>query len=290
MRQWNAAMVLTLGVILSIFSIGCSQRDRSPAIGGTWTRFDFQGNRFVLDLDPAAGNYMIDYTADGRWDVKGECVFTDGQITFADTAGEQRCPETKGIYAYFLDEDFDENMLHLWLAEDSCSGRAWVMPGVWLAENYEELMKRFDQAIAADSTDREAYYHRGRLWAAMRENEKAFGDLDAAIKLGLERAEAYAGRGFARVWISRDYEGALADYDRAIELDPAMAEAYLQRGRIKLELDQKRAACLDWEAAFELGYLAVEKLMRHHCRYILKDRYLKGRYPKRRSTQEKQPQ
>ena len=88
------------------------------------------------------------------------------------------------------------------------------------------------------------------------------------------------------MWISRDYEGGWADYNRAIELDPGLAKAYIQRGRIKLALDKKYAACKDWEAAFELGYAAAEKLMLDHCRYLLKDRYLKGRYLKKKSSQE----
>jgi tetratricopeptide (TPR) repeat protein len=290
MRKWNIIPLLMLEVIFVISLNGCSRRNESSAIGGTWVRFDFQGNRFVLTLDPQARSYAIDFKEDGQWDVVGECTFSDGQITFVDTAGAQRCPEMKGVYTYFLDEDLDGHMLHLWLDEDSCSGRAWVMPGDWLAENYEELVEQFSRAIAADSTDQEAYYRRGRMWVAMRENEKAFQDLNRAIELGLERAEAYAGRGFARLWISRDYQGGLADYDRAIELDPSLAKAYVQRGRIKFEQDNKRGACEDWEAAFELGFLAAEKLMRHYCRYILKDRYLKGKYPGRKSEQGKQPQ
>ena len=290
-RPYGILIFLSLSVIAGVLLMtGCSERKTASKIGGTWVRFDFQGNRFVLDLDPSAWTYAIDYTADGRWDVRGECSFDNGKVAFVDTSGEQRCPETRGIYTYFLDDDLGESMLHLWMDQDSCSGRAWVMPGDWLTVDYEQLVDRLSQAIAGDSTDREALYQRGRILVAMREHEKAFEDLDRAIELGLDRSEAYAGRGFARVFISRDYQGGWADYDRAIELDPANAKAYVQRGRVKHALDKKFAACKDWEAAFELGYLAAEKLMLNHCRYLLKDRYLKGRYPKRKSSQEKQPE
>jgi|GEM_PF-1914530 len=285
-KRYNAQVLFCLCLILgSVLVTGCGERKAVPQIGGSWVRFDFQGNRFVLQLDPPAGRYAIDFDSDGEWNVIGQCRFENGEIALVDTAGEQRCPEIRGRYLYFLDRDLDPYMLHLWLAEDSCSGRAWVMPGDWLAENYQLLMDRLNQTIAADSTDREALCHRGRVWLALRENEKAFEDLDRAIGLGLEKAEAYAGRGFARVWLARDYQGGLADYDRAIELDPALAEAYVQRGRIKLELNKKFAACKDWEAAFEMGYPAAEKLMLNHCRYLLKDRYLKDRYPIKRSSQ-----
>ena len=147
-------------------------------------RYDFQGNRFVLHLDPAARSYVIDFTSDGQWNVTSACKFENGEVAFVDTAGEQRCPETKRRYICFLGEDLD----------------------------------------------------------------------------------------------------------RAIELDPGNAKAYVQRGHIKLELDKKFAACKDWEAAFGLGYPAAEKLMLNHCRYLLKDRHLKGRYPKGRSSQGTQPE
>lgn len=292
MRKHYGILILVLFCMIagSFLAAGCGERKSAPQIGGTWVRFDFQGNRFVLQLDPAAGSFAVDFDSDGSWNVTGTCAFENGEIAFVDTAGDQSCPKTRGRYTYFRDEDLDEHILHLWLVEDSCSGRAWVTPGNWLRDGYQQLLDRLDQAIAADSSDREALLHRGRIRLALRENEKAFADLDRAIGLGLERAEAYAGRGFARVWISRDYEGGLADYDRAIELNPAMAEAYVQRGRIKLELNKKYAACKDWEAAFEMGYLAAEKLMLDQCRYILKDRYLKGRYPQKRSSQGGEPE
>jgi hypothetical protein len=292
MRTWSGILI-SLSVCMiagSILLPGCAGRQSASEIGGTWVKSDFQGNRFVLNLDPAARSYAVDYTADGRWDVQGECIFDKGKVTFVDTSGEQRCPGIKGVYTYFLDDDLGENMMHLWMVQDSCSGRAWVMPGDWLIQEYQPLIDHLNQAIAADSTDREALYHRGRIRLALWEYEKAYEDLDRAIGLGLERAGAYAGRGFARVWASRDYKGGLADYDRAIELDPDDARAYAWRGRIKFELNEKYAACKDWETAFEKGYLAAEKLMLAHCRYLLKDRYLKGTYPKRRSSQETQPE
>ena len=290
-RRSNTQFLFYFCLILgSVLLTGCGERQAVPQIGGTWVRFDFQGNRFVLELDPAAGRYAIDFDSDGEWNVIGRCRFENGEIALVDTAGEKRCPEIIGRYIHFPDEDLGEHMLHIWLAEDSCSGRAWIMPGDWLAENYQQLMGQLDRAITADSTHREALYRRGRVWLALRENEKAFQDLNRAIELGLEKAEAYAGRGFARVWVTRDYQGGLADCDRAIELDPTLAEAYVWRGRIKLELNKKFAACKDWEAAFEMGYLAAEKLMLNHCRYLLKDRYLKNRYPARESSPETQPE
>jgi hypothetical protein len=292
MRKHADILILSFFCLIAAFLLaaGCSDRTSAPDIGGTWVRFDFQGNRFVLQLDPADGFFAVDLDSDGKWNVSGTCAFENGEIAFVDTAGDQTCPDMKGRYRYFRDADLDDHLLHLWLVEDSCSGRAWVTPGDWLAEDYRREIDRLDRFIAADSADRQALYRRGRMRLALRQNEKAFEDLNRAIELGLERAEAYAGRGLARVWMSRDYEGGLADYNRAIELDPAMAEAYVQRGRIKLELNKKFAACKDWETAFELGYAAAEKLMLHHCRYLLKDRYLQGRYPEKRSSQEMKPE
>lgn len=279
-----------LSLLLLVFSCSSKEENGSqaddPAIVGTWVKTNFDGNWFTLTIESSDTGYRIDFPGDLLDDISGRYSISEGNITFQDVEGSRSCPDMAGNYRYSV----KENLLCFSLVEDSCSGRAQIIHGDWMVPNYLDIIKEYGSIISSDSTNGDAYYSRGLLRLAARNYKDAFQDLDRAVELGVEHAEAFAKRGLARVMSSRDYRGGLADLDRAIELDPEMGSAYYDRGRIKMELDDKLGACQDWERAFELGYARAEKLMLHHCRYILKDRYLKGRYPQRKSGKGEKPQ
>ncbi|MYA69306.1 tetratricopeptide repeat protein [Candidatus Poribacteria bacterium] len=99
----------------------------------------------------------------------------------------------------------------------------------------------------------------GEFQAARGNAEKAQELLAAAIedwthviKLAPGDAEAYSGRGLAKLVLG-DVEGAITDFDKAIEINPESAEAYYNRGRAKEALGQKEAAQADFQKAQELN-------------------------------------
>ena len=66
----------------------------------------------------------------------------------------------------------------------------------------------------------------------MGELEGAIADLDQAIQLNPELADAYLNRGFVKQ-MKGDFEGAIADSNQAIGINPKFAEAYGNRGLSK---------------------------------------------------------
>jgi len=80
----------------------------------------------------------------------------------------------------------------------------------------------------------ESFYKRGALSEAIEE-------YTTAIELEPEWAEAFLGRGNARVWgLDADYELAQEDYDRAAALDPKYLD-YAQAVRYNMDRDYLRA-------------------------------------------------
>jgi len=84
-----------------------------------------------------------------------------------------------------------------------------------------------------------------------------------AIKINLNYANAYNGRGYSKYHLGQNKE-AIADFDQAIKLYEAMisgqaikmdvsyAIAYRWRGSIKYDLGQKKEALADYKKAAEL--------------------------------------
>jgi tetratricopeptide (TPR) repeat protein len=100
-----------------------------------------------------------------------------------------------------------------------------------------------DQAIA--------YVNRGRVSLLQGELDRAFEDLNEAIRLDPENAHAFAFR--ADVYQRHGaYEHAWADLDQAIRLDPDLALAYALRGQIYADQGKLDDALADLNEAVHL--------------------------------------
>lgn len=73
--------------------------------------------------------------------------------------------------------------------------------------------------------DAEFYLNRGVAFYKLGDYEQAIADLDKAIALNPDYADAYYYRGNAYYFVG-EYEQAIANYTKAIELDPDNADAY----------------------------------------------------------------
>lgn len=102
------------------------------------------------------------------------------------------------------------------------------------AKNYAEAIKRYSQAIEWTGVPRgelvRAYVRRADAYRQTGRDTAAIADYGSAIALEPETADAYNGRGLARVKQGL-YRSAVADYDQAIGLKPDFAFAYTNRGR-----------------------------------------------------------
>jgi hypothetical protein len=63
-----------------------------------------------------------------------------------------------------------------------------------------------------------------------------------------------------------DYSGAIEDYTASIELYPSDPETYFQRGLVKVTMNNKYDACLDFKRAEDLGSTDAKALIKKNCK------------------------
>ncbi len=96
----------------------------------------------------------------------------------------------------------------------------------------------------------QALIGRGSQYIDYRRADLALEDLNRAISLDPNAAQAYFWRGFIRQ-SANDIEGAEADYGKAVELDPNYAEAYRVRGSMREHAGRRDEAIADLRRALE---------------------------------------
>ena len=109
----------------------------------------------------------------------------------------------------------------------------------------------YNQAIAIDPTDPNAFAGRGDVLATQRLFDEAIADYTEAIRLDPSHSRAFAGRGILFYNLGRD-EAALTDLDQAIAIDPQFARAYSYRGAARARRGQNEQALADYDRLIEL--------------------------------------
>ena len=119
-------------------------------------------------------------------------------------------------------------------------------------KNFDEAIRKYDEAIRLDPSYALAYYGRGRAYLGKERFDEALADFNEAIRLNANYVKAYVGRGDV-YWQKRDLARALVDYNRAIELDPNLSDAYTKRGKVLTEQNSLDKAVIDYNHAIELS-------------------------------------
>ncbi|MEL6556244.1 MAG: tetratricopeptide repeat protein, partial [Cyanobacteria bacterium J06621_11] len=100
----------------------------------------------------------------------------------------------------------------------------WVKNG-----DSDQAIAELNRAIEIYPNDAEAYHKRGALWFLQSDPDRAITDYDKAIEINPDYISAYFSRGNA--WSEQgDYDRAIADYDKVIEINPDYISAYFSRG------------------------------------------------------------
>src|SRR5262249_12693244 len=122
-------------------------------------------------------------------------------------------------------------------------GRALVALG-----RYPEAERSFDDYLH-DGGEEVSDVFRGRGLARMKQGKypEAAEDYTRALELAPD-AEVYQHRGWGRFFAGA-WKLALRDFSKAIELDPEAADAYTGRGLARVMLGDYRAAVADAEVA-----------------------------------------
>ena len=135
-------------------------------------------------------------------------------------------------------------------AQAQTTAKEFIKRGKELLEQkqYYAASQAFDAAVKLDPALAEAYCYRGKL---QTDREKGYADLNKAIELKPDYAEAFFERGLSKD-LANGREAALRDYNKAIELNPSFLEAYRTRAVLYL-LDGKGAlAIADYTKIIEL--------------------------------------
>lgn len=109
----------------------------------------------------------------------------------------------------------------------------------------------YDQAIAVDAYNAEAYQKRGRMYAAVGIPDLAIANFNQALAFKADYADPYYLRGIVYL-LAGNLEQARLDFSAAIMIDPSLAEAYRYRGTVEMELGLVEPALIDFEV-----YLAL---------------------------------
>ncbi len=134
-------------------------------------------------------------------------------------------------------------------------GRAGAYEG--LGQSYHRLgqdaaaIEAYNQAIAIDPTDPNAFVGRGDVLTGRNLFDEAIADYAEAIRLDASNSRAFAGRGIVLYLRGRD-EAAIADLERAIALDPNFIKAYSYRGAAHSRLGRNDLALADYDAEIRL--------------------------------------
>ena len=135
------------------------------------------------------------------------------------------------------------------------------------AENYEEAIRVFNQAIELNPNDAASLASRGLTHYLMGQPEKALHDLNRAIKIDPKYTWALSRRGFTYQGLQRDQE-ALEDFNQAIEYLPKDDLSswwyFYQRGKHLLFMKRYEEALEDFNRAIEQ---LPEENERWHYRY-----------------------
>jgi tetratricopeptide (TPR) repeat protein len=115
----------------------------------------------------------------------------------------------------------------------------------------EEALRVLNQAIALKPDYAEAYYNRGKVYAAAQRYAEAMRDYEQAIALKPDCAEAYLSRGNIHAFAGR-YAEAMRDYEQAIAFKPDYAEAWFNRGAACAGAGHPEAALRDLDRAIAL--------------------------------------
>jgi curved DNA-binding protein CbpA len=114
--------------------------------------------------------------------------------------------------------------------------------------NYQEAIADYTEALKLNPELVEAYYQRGFAQSQLSNHREAFADYTEALLRNSGIPAIYYYRGLTRFKLA-NISGAMEDLNQAIALNPDYAEAYYQRGLVYQEIDEKKAAKVDFQQA-----------------------------------------
>jgi len=98
----------------------------------------------------------------------------------------------------------------------------------------------------------EEFFEKGKKFTSAENADQAIKNYSQAIKINPKFVKAYNNRGIAHVW-KKEYDLAIADFNKAIELDPKNGKVYHNRAIVYSYQGETDKALKDIKKAQSLG-------------------------------------
>ncbi len=140
-------------------------------------------------------------------------------------------------------------------AGESADAKPYVQRGIrhYRQKNYTEALAELNKAVAIDPQSAEAHYLRGRTLLGLGKVEQGADDFKTAVKLKPDYSEAYDHLGWLAAKQGQVEEG-IGYLTKSIELKPDNAWALHNRGRLLFAKGDAAGAMRDAEKACSLGF------------------------------------
>ena len=116
----------------------------------------------------------------------------------------------------------------------------------------EMALSDLEATIKVNPQQSLAQYLLGRLYAHLRQNEKAMAALNEAVRLSGDDPPQHAQALIIRASLQTDAAARLADFDAAVKLTPGSPDVYRFRGMYQLSENRAEQALADFQKAIEL--------------------------------------
>jgi Tfp pilus assembly protein PilF len=117
---------------------------------------------------------------------------------------------------------------------------------------FTEAVKSFNTAIEIDPKNAEAHFLRAMTYQGLALFKLAVADLEKAIVLKTDYAEAFQQLGYIYL-VGQAPVLAIEAFDKAILLTPKVAELYINRGSAQCMLGHLEKAAQDYQKAQKMG-------------------------------------
>ncbi len=125
----------------------------------------------------------------------------------------------------------------------------------------QEALDQLAEAIKAEPSRPELYFHRGMILVRTNDLDRALSNFNKASEISPKFAQAYVGRAMVQ-FLKHDLDQTILDLNRAVDLDPALAVAYYNRGVAKSYKEQFESAYKDLAKAKSLGHAVEDELLK----------------------------
>jgi len=129
----------------------------------------------------------------------------------------------------------------------------------------DKAFRDLDSAILLKPDYAEAWSNRGILKGQSGDALAAINDLSKAIQLNPEYIKAYTNRGIGYLSTGK-YTMAIQDFSKALQIDSLNPEAYYLRGMALIETGKQFEGCQDLTKSAKLGFKKAEQDMKTYCK------------------------